>query len=370
MYCIFAKKKIMALQCGIIGITGSGKTSIFNCLSNNKAETGSFSAKANLGLIQVPDYRLKSLEKIQPTEKIIQATVNIVDIPGLVKGGGENTGSKFLSEIRNTDALIHVLRCFDNPLVPHPDGSVNPVRDIENIDLELQARDLESVEKKIGKTEKLVKIGDKDAKTTIETLYRVKAQLEDFKSIRLLDLSEVEMKHIADMNLLSLKPMMFVCNVDDDSVNGNRWSEAVENYLKTVSDTTVLIIAGRVEAEISELESEEDRQVFLEDIGLTEPGVNKLVRAAYDFLNLQTFFTVGPKEIRAWTITKGMLAPQAAGVIHSDLEKGFIRSEVMKFDDYINLKGEQACKEKGKFYVEGKNYEVKDGDILHIRFNV
>ncbi len=360
----------MALQCGIIGISGSGKTTLFNCISNNKAQTGNFAAKTNLGVIQVPDKRLYELEKIQPTEKIIHATVNIVDIPGLVKGGGENSNNKFLADIRQTDALIHVLRCFDDPTVPHPEGNINPVRDIENIELELQARDLESVDKKIIRMEKMVKAGDKDAKAALEVLTKVKKQLEDFKSIRDLDLNENEKKHIADIFLLSVKPVLYVCNVDDASaINGNNWSNNVLEYLGDKAQNT-LIIAGKIEAEIAELESEDDRTIFLEEMGLLEPGVDKLVRAAYDFLKLQTFFTVGPKEIRAWTIHKSDLAPAAAGVIHSDLEKGFIRAEVMHYTDFITLKGEQACKDKGKFNVEGKNYEIQDGDILHIRFNV
>jgi len=357
----------MALNCGIIGISGSGKTTIFNCISNNRAETGNFSGKTNLGNIIVPDKRLYDLEKIQETDKIIHATVNIVDIPGLTKGGPDSV--RFLADVRNCDALIHVLRCFDDPTVPHPDGNVNPVRDIENIDLELQARDLESVMKKITRSEKQAKSGDKDAKSCLDTLNKVQQHLENFLPVREMELSETDRKNVADLALLSEKPLMFVCNVDEKSaLNGNSYSKNVTEKISGKSN--VLIIAGKTEAEIAELEDESDRKAFLEEIGLEEPGVNKLVRSAYNFLNLMTFFTVGPKEIRAWTIKKGMLAPAASGVIHSDLEKGFIRAEVMKYDDFIALKGEQPCKEKGKFYVEGKNYEVKDGDILHIRFNV
>lgn len=357
----------MALNCGIIGIAGSGKTTIFNCISNNKAETGGFSGKANLGIIQVPDSRLYELEKIQPTDKIIHATVNIVDIPGLAKGGADS--SRFLAEVRICDALIHVVRCFDDPTVPHPEGSVNPVRDIENIELELQARDLESVQKKIARIEKQAKGGDKDAKQCLDTLQKVQQQLENFLPLREMELTEGDLKNVADLALLSLKPVMYVCNVDEKSaVNGNDYSLQVSSKLGGAG--SLLTIAGKTEAEIAELEDENDRREFLSELGLEEPGVYKLVRAAYDFLRLMTFFTVGPKEIRAWTIKKGMLAPAAAGVIHSDLEKGFIRAEVMKYDDFIALKGETACKDKGKFYVEGKNYEVKDGDILHIRFNV
>ena len=362
----------MALQCGIIGITGSGKTTLFNCLSSAKAQAGSFSAKANMGVIQVPDNRLYDLEKLEATEKIVHATVAIVDIPGLVRGAGnnENSGNYFLSEIRNTDALIHVVRCFEEPTVPHPDGSVNPIRDIENIELELQARDLESVEKKITRLEKLIKGGDKDAKRGIEVMNIYKAHLESFLPIRTIDISETDKRFADDLFLLSAKPVLYVANVDTASaVNGNTYSKKMEEYL-SAQKADVLIIAGKTEAEIAELESEDDRKMFLEDAGLLEPGVNKLVRAAYDFLNLRTFFTVGPKEIRAWTIRKGMTAPQAAGVIHSDLERGFIRAEVMKYIDYTTLGSEHACKEKGKLFVEGKNYVIEDGDILHIRFNV
>jgi len=362
----------MALQCGIIGITGSGKTTLFNCLSSAKAQAGSFSAKANMGVIQVPDNRLYDLEKLQTTEKIVHATVAIVDIPGLVRGAGnnENSGNYFLSEIRNTDALIHVVRCFEDPTVPHPDGSVDPVRDIENIELELQARDLESVEKKISRLEKLIKAGDKDAKHGIEVMNIYKTHLESFKPVRIIDVSESDKKYADDLFLLSAKPVLYVANVDTKSaVKGNHFSEKMEEYLKT-QQAELLIIAGKVESEIAELESEDDRKMFLEDAGLFEPGVNKLVRAAYDILNLRTFFTVGPKEIRAWTIHKGMTAPQAAGVIHSDLERGFIRAEVIKYHDFITLGTEHACKEKGKLFVEGKNYIVEDGDLLNIRFNV
>jgi len=362
----------MALQCGIIGITGSGKTTLFNCLSTAKAQAGAFAGKANMGVIQVPDNRLYDLEKLQITDRIVHATVAIVDIPGLVRGAGnkENSGNYFLSEIRNTDALIHVVRCFDDPTVPHPDGSVDPIRDIENVELELQARDLESVEKKITRLEKLLKSGDKDAKRGIEVMQLYKAHFESLLPARTIAISESDKRFADDLFLLSAKPVLYVANVDAGSaIKGNRFSEKMDEYLKT-QQAELLIIAGKVEAEIAELESEDDRKMFLEDAGLFEPGVNKLVRAAYDLLNLRTFFTVGPKEIRAWTIHKGMTAPQAAGVIHSDLERGFIRAEVIKYNDFTTLGSEHACKEKGKLFVEGKNYVVEDGDLLNIRFNV
>jgi len=362
----------MALQCGIIGITGSGKTSIFNCISNNKVVTEVFSNKHNVGTIQVPDNRLYDLEKLQPTERIVHATVTIVDIPGLVRSTGNNksSGNRFLSEIRNTDALIHVVRCFDDPTVPHPDITVNPVRDIENVELELQARDLESVEKKITHLEKLLKSGNKDAKRGIEEMQIYKAHLESFKPARTIDLPEYDQRYADDIFLLSAKKMIYVANVDSASaVNGNHFSEKMTEYLAKQS-ADILIIAGKLEAEIAELENEDDRKMFLDDAGLLEPGVNKLLRTAYELLNLSTFFTVGPKEIRAWTIHKGITAPQAAGVIHSDFERGFIRAEVIKYIDFVTLGGEHACKEKGKLYVEGKNYVIEDGDILNIRFNV
>ncbi len=365
----------MSLQCGIIGLANVGKTTLFNCMSNAKAETSSFaytSSKSNIGVIHVPDPRLFELEKFQKTEKIVPATVEIVDIPGLARGAnqGEGVGNKFLADIRNTDALIHVLRCFDDPALPHVDGSVNPVRDIETLDFELQVKDLESVEKKIQRLEKVAKSGDKDAKKGIESLEKVKAHLQSFGNVRDMHLDDSERKVIEDIFLLTAKPVMYVCNVDDASaVKGNDYSRQAIEFLKG-KQTEILVLAARMEAEIAELETEEDRMAFLADAGITEPGVNRLIRSAYAMLNLMSFFTVGPKEIRAWTIHKGMTAPQAAGVIHSDLERGFIRAEVMKYNDFITLGSEHACREKGKLFIEGKNYVVEDGDILHIRFNV
>jgi ribosome-binding ATPase len=365
----------MALQCGIVGLTNIGKTTIFNCFSNTKAEVTNFSfstSKSNIGMAYVPDMRLYELEKYQPTEKIIPTTVEFVDIPGLAKGAntGEGIGNKFLGDLRNTDAIIHVLRCFDDANLQHIEGSVDPVRDIDILEFELQVKDLESVEKKIQKMEKLVKVGDKDAKKNLELLNVYKSHIENFQNAISVPLNDEDKKVVDDLFLLTNKPMLYVCNVDDKSaVKGNKYVEAVVEALKD-RNTEVLIIAAQMEAEIAELESDEDKRVFLEDAGLTEPGINKLLRSAYKLLNLQTFFTVGPKEIRAWTIKKGMTAPEAAGVIHSDLERGFIRAEVMKYNDFVTLGSEQACKNAGKFYIEGKNYIVDDGDILHIRFNV
>jgi GTP-binding protein YchF len=365
----------MALQCGIIGITNVGKTTIFNCLSNTKGETNAFAfsaTKSNIGVVQVPDQRLYELEKHQVTEKIVHTTVEIVDIPGLAKGSnkGEGVGNKFLGDIRNTDALIHVIRCFDKDDLPHIDGSVDPVRDMETIDLELQVKDLESVEKKIERLKKASKAGDKDAMHGLEVLERYKDHIGGFNNARTLSVKPEEKKYVDDLFLLTMKPVMYVCNVDEKSaVSGNSHVERVKEFLKG-KNAEILIIAGAIEAEIAELENMEDRKAFLKDAGLDEPGVDKLVRSAYILLNLQTFFTVGPKEIRAWTIKKGMTAPLAAGVIHSDLERGFIRAEVMKYNDFVTLGSEHACKEAGKFYIEGKNYVVCDGDIMHIRFNV
>jgi len=365
----------MALQCGIIGITNVGKTTIFNCISNTKGETNAFAfsaTKSNMGVVQVPDPRLYELEKHQTTDRIVHTSVEIVDIPGLAKGSnkGEGVGNKFLGDIRNTDALIHVLRCFDDESLPHIDGSVDPVRDLETIDLELQVKDLESVEKKIERMERAARAGDKDAKRGVEVLNQYREHFENFSNARTLKVKDDDRKFVDDLFLLTMKPVMYVCNVDEKSaVSGNSHVERIKEFLNG-QDVEILVIAGAIEAEIAELENNEDRLAFLKDAGLAEPGVDKLVRAAYKMLNLQTFFTVGQMEIRAWTIKTGMTAPQAAGVIHSDLERGFIRAEVMKYNDFVTLGSEHACKEAGKFYVEGKNYIVGDGDILHIRFNV
>jgi len=365
----------MALQCGIIGITNVGKTTIFNCISNTKGETNAFAfsaTKSNIGIVQVPDPRLYELEKHQVTDRIVHTTVEIVDIPGLARGSnkGEGVGNKFLGDIRNTDALIHVLRCFDDDSLPHIDGSIDPVRDLETIDLELQVKDLESVEKKIERLERAVRAGDKDAKRGVEVLHHYREHFENFSNARTLEIKDDDKKYVDDLFLLTMKPVMYVCNVDEKSaVTGNKYVDKVKEFLNG-KGTEILVIAGAIEAEIAELENKEDRLAFLKDAGLAEPGVDKMVRAAYKMLNLQTFFTVGPMEIRAWTIKKGMTAPKAAGVIHSDLERGFIRAEVMKYNDFVSLGSEHACKEAGKFYIEGKNYVVDDGDILHIRFNV
>jgi len=365
----------MGLKCGIIGLTNIGKTTLYNCISNTRAEITDFafsSGKSNIGMVNVPDSRLDRLETIQETQKLIPTAMEAVDIPGLAKGAskGEGMGNSFLSDIRNTDALVHVLRCFDDDNLPHIEGSVDPVRDKEIVDFELQVRDLESVEKKIEKLLKTARTGDKEAKQGVEILNIYKAHLEDLQPVRTAPVSEKDRHFIDDLFLLTAKPVMYVCNVDEASaVKGNSYVRELRDAIKD-EEAEMLVLAGSLEAEIWELEEEEDRKEFLEEAGLSEPGVHKLIRAAYKLLKLSTFFTVGPKEIRAWTIKEGMTAPQAAGVIHSDLERGFIRAEVMRCQDFMDLGGEQACKENGKLNIEGKNYVVKDGDILNIRFNV
>ncbi len=365
----------MALQCGITGVTNVGKTTIFNCISGTRGEVSSYAfsaTKSNMGIVQVPDPRLYELAKYQVTEKIVHTTMEIVDVPGLARGSshGEGVGNRFLGDIRNTDAIMHVLRCFDSDTLQHIDGSVDPVRDLETIDFELQARDLESVEKKIQKLEKAVRAGEKDAKQGCEVLYKFRDHIGNMNNARTLEIKNEDRKYIDDLFLLTMKPVIYVCNVDEQSaLSGNRYVDSVRVHMKG-SGSEILVIAGALEAEIAELDNNEDRMAFLRDAGLDEPGVDKLVRAAYRLLNLQTFFTIGPKEIRAWTIKKGMTASQAAGVIHSDLEKGFIRAEVIKYNDFMELHSEHACREAGRLLIEGRNYIVEDGDLLHIRFNV
>jgi GTP-binding protein YchF len=366
----------MALQCGIIGLANVGKTTLFNCMAKNRAETSAFafsSSKSNIGIIDVPDDRLYEIAKLVNPAKITHATVEMVDIPGLTKGSstGEGVGNKFLADIRTCDALIHVLRCFDSDKLPHIEGSVNPVRDLETVEFELQIKDLESIDKKLQKVDKAMRLAnDKEAKKAFEVLSLYKAHIESLKPARSLPVSEDDKKYIADLFLLSAKPVLYVCNVDDASAaKGNHYVDKVKDALKE-ENATVLTMAAEMESEIAEFENAEDRKAFLADLGLNQPGVNVLVRAAYDLLNLMSFFTEGEDEVRAWTIRKGIFAPQAARAIHTDLERGFIRAEVMKYNDFIHLKSEAACKAAGKFNVEGKNYIVQEGDIMHIRFNV
>jgi len=366
----------MALTCGIIGLSNIGKTTIFNCVSNTKAEISNFAFstnKSNVGMVNVIDPRLAVLDKLIPAQRIVTATVDLVDIPGLAKGAsqGEGVGNKFLADIQQTNALIHVLRCFDDENLPHIEGSVDPLRDKEIVDFELQVRDLDLVERKLQRLEKLARTGDKSAKHGIEVLTKIKEHLENMLNVRDFEISADDKKsYVDDMFLLTDKPMLYVCNVDDDSaLTGNDYVASLKTGFED-ENSQIIVIAGAMEAEIAELEDAEDRKEFLSDAGLDEPGVDKLVRAAYDLLNLQSFFTVGEKENRAWTIKKGMKAPEAAGVIHSDLERGFIRAEVMHYEDFVSLGSEAACREKGKLFIEGKNYQVADGDILNIRFNV
>ncbi len=366
----------MALKVGIVGLTNIGKTTIFNCFSNTKAETTNYSFstnKSNIGMTKVPDARLYELEKYQETEKIIPTTMEFVDIPGLTKGSsqGQGMGNSFLSDIRNVDALIHVVRCFEDKNIPHVEGSIDPCRDIEILNLELQIKDLEAIEKKLEKAKKNAKSGSKESKKEVELLTIYKEHLENFQNARTVDIKEEDKKLLGDLFLITDKPVMYVCNVDDQyATQGNAHTQAVGKYInENDQNADMLVIAAKLESDISELEPD-DQKDFLQDAGLTEPGINKLIRTAYSLLNLGTFFTIGPKEIRAWTIKKGATAPEAAGAIHSDLKRGFIRAEVIHYEDFMELKSEAACKDKGKLHIEGKEYIVQEGDLLHIRFNV
>jgi GTP-binding protein YchF len=365
----------MALKCGIVGLPNVGKSTLFNCLSNAKAQSANFpfcTIEPNLGTTSVPDPRLEKLEELVNPERVVPTTMEIVDIAGLVKGAskGEGLGNQFLANIRETDAILHVLRCFDDGNIVHVDGSVDPIRDKEIIDIELQLKDFETIDKKIQSLARVIKSGDKDALKENELALRIKTGLEQGKSVRGLGFSQDEMDVIKSFNLITSKPVMYVCNVDEASVkSGNQYVEQVRAAV-AAENAEVLVIGAKIEADITELETYDERQMFLEELGLEEPGVNRLIRQAYHLLNLQTYFTAGVKEVRAWTIRKGMTAPQAAGVIHSDFEKGFIRAEVMKYHDYIQYGSESAIKDAGKFKVEGKEYVVEDGDIMHFRFNV
>lgn len=365
----------MALKCGIVGLPNVGKSTLFNCLSNAKAQSANFpfcTIEPNLGTINVPDARLEKLESLVNPERVVPTTIEIVDIAGLVKGAskGEGLGNKFLGNIRECDAILHVLRCFDDDNVVHVDGSVDPIRDKEIIDIELQMKDLETVEKKMSGIKRAASTGDKDAQKQVILFEKLISALESGKSARTVEMDDNEMELVKELQLLTAKSVMYVCNVDEASVvEGNKYVDQVKEATKD-ENAGILIIGAAIEADINELDSYEDRQLFLEEIGLSEPGVNKLIREAYNLLNLQTYFTAGVKEVRAWTIHIGDTAPQAAGVIHTDFEKGFIRAEVIKYDDFVSMGSEAAVKEAGKMRVEGKEYVVADGDVMHFRFNV
>jgi GTP-binding protein YchF len=360
------------MKCGIVGLPNVGKSTLFNCLSNAKALAANYpfaTIEPNIGIIPVPDKRLLQLSSIINPKNTQSAIVEIVDIAGLVKGAskGEGLGNKFLANIRETNAIIHVLRCFEDSNVTHVDGIINPLNDKETVEFELQLKDLETIEKKKDVVKRTASSGDKNALKELEILNKYSDHISSGKSARSLIVENDE--YIQGLNLLTLKPVLYVCNVDENSINGNQYTEMVKKSIIN-EQAEMQIISAAIEADINELDSANDRKEFLQEIGLEEPGVNKIISAAYSLLGLQTFFTAGEKEVRAWTIKKGALAPEAAGVIHTDFQKGFIRAEVISFDDRVKFETEQACREAGKISIEGKNYQVCDGDVIHFRFNV
>jgi len=363
------------MKAGIVGLPNVGKSTLFNCLSNAKAQSANFpfcTIEPNIGVVNVPDSRIAKLESMVSPERVMPATVEIVDIAGLVKGAskGEGLGNKFLANIRECDAIIHVLRCFDNPNIIHVEETIDPIRDKEIIDFELQLKDLETVDKRLEKVKRAAKTGDKEAVLEQVTLLKLKDVLESGNSVRSLEFNEKEQIFVDEFQMLTSKPVLYVCNVDEASAKeGNQYVDKVREAVKS-ENAEVIILAVGTESDIAELEDYDEQQIFLEDIGLEEPGAARLIRAAYKLLNLQTYFTVGVKEVRAWTVFVGATAPQAAGVIHTDFEKGFIRAEVMQYDTFVEFGSEAKVKEAGKLGVEGKEYVVKDGDIMHFRFNV
>ncbi|WP_438972942.1 redox-regulated ATPase YchF [Polaribacter sp.] len=363
------------MKAGIVGLPNVGKSTLFNCLSNAKAQSANFpfcTIEPNLGVVNVPDTRIEKLEELVNPEKVVPATVEIVDIAGLVKGAskGEGLGNQFLANIRETDAILHVLRCFDNDNIIHVDNSIDPVRDKETIDIELQLKDLETVQKRLERVKRTAKTGNKEAQAELVVLQKIEDTLLQGKSVRALDFNEKEIEFVQSLQFITAKPVLYVCNVDENSaVSGNAYVDKVREAVKE-EDAEVIVLAVGTEADITELDDYEERQMFLADIGLEEAGVSRLIRSAYKLLNLQTYFTAGVKEVRAWTIPIGSTAPQAAGVIHTDFEKGFIRAETIAYEDYVTYGSEAKVKEAGKMRVEGKEYIVKDGDVMHFRFNV